>query len=127
RDWSSDVCSSDLGGLRSFAAITLPHLQPMLVVVTLFEILVALTAFDMIFALTGGGPGTATTVLSYFIWAESFKMLSFGKGLALATIIAGLSVVLIAALMRLMPREALVGEGRGDVGPGSAPGRAQRW
>src|SRR5207249_900254 len=35
------------GGLRSFAAITLPHLQPMLVVVTLFEILVALTAFDM--------------------------------------------------------------------------------
>jgi len=51
-------------------------------------------------------------VLSYFIWAESFKMLSFGKGLALATIIAGLSVVLIAALMRLMPREALVGEGR---------------
>jgi len=100
------------GGLRSFAAITLPHLQPMLVVVTLFEILVALTAFDMIFALTGGGPGTATTVLSSFIWAESFKMLSFGKGLALATIIAGLSVVLIAALMRLMPREALVGEGR---------------
>src|SRR5207247_8828465 len=52
------------GGLRSFAAITLPHLQPMLVVVTLFEILVALTAFDMIFALTCGGPGTAPTVLT---------------------------------------------------------------
>src|SRR2546428_474576 len=100
------------GGLRAFAAVTLPHIQPMLVVVTLFEILVALTAFDLIFALTGGGPGTATTVLSYFIWAESFKMLSFGTGLALGAIIAGLSLVLIAALMRLMPREALVGEGR---------------
>ncbi len=99
-------------GVRRFAAITLPYIQPMLVVVTLFEILMALTAFNLIFALTGGGPGTATTVLSYFIWAESFKMLNFGKGLALATIIAGLSVVLIAALLRLMPRDALLGEAR---------------
>lgn len=99
-------------GVQRFAAITLPYIQPMLIVVTLFEILLALTAFDLIFALTGGGPGTATTVLSYFIWAESFKMLSFGKGLALATIIAGLSVVLIVALLRLMPRDALLGEAR---------------
>lgn len=100
------------GGLRVFAAVTLPHIQAMLVVVALFEILLALTAFDLIFALTGGGPGTATTVLSYFIWAESFKMLSFGTGLALATIIAGLSVILIVALLRLMPRDALLGEPR---------------
>lgn len=100
------------GGLRVFAAVTLPHIQPMLVVVALFEILLALTAFDLIFALTGGGPGTATTVLSYFIWAESFKMLSFGTGLALAAIIAGLSVILIVALLRLMPRDALLGEPR---------------
>ncbi len=100
------------GGVRVFAAVTLPHIQPMLVVVALFEILLALTAFDLIFALTGGGPGTATTVLSYFIWAESFKMLSFGTGLALAAIIAGMSVILIAALLRLMPRDALLGEPR---------------
>src|SRR3989442_8216934 len=89
------------GGLRAFAAVTLPHIQPMLVVVTLFQILVALTAFDLIFALTGGGPGTATTVLSYFIWAESFKMLRFCTGFALGGSIAGLSFVLIAPLMRL--------------------------
>src|SRR3989442_13401129 len=96
------------GGLRAFAAVTLPHIQPMLVVVTLFEILVALTAFDLIFALTGGGAGTATTVLSYFIWAESFNMLSFCTGFVLGAIITWLSLVLIAALMRLMPRAALV-------------------
>jgi ABC-type sugar transport system permease subunit len=82
----------------------------MLVIVALFEILLALTAFDLIFALTGGGPGTATTVLSYFIWGETFRMLSFGKGAALAVIIAALSIVLIIGLMRLMPKEALLGE-----------------
>ncbi len=100
------------GGVRSFWAVTLPHIRPMLLVVALFEILVALTAFDLIFALTGGGPGTVTTVLSYFIWAETFKMLSFGKGLALAAIIAALAGVVIVAMMRLMPREALLGEAR---------------
>lgn len=100
------------GGVRSFVAVTLPHIRPMLLVVALFEILLALTAFDLIFALTGGGPGTVTTVLSYFIWAETFKMLSFGKGLALAAIIAGLAGVLIVAMMRLMPRDALFGETR---------------
>lgn len=99
-------------GMRAFAAITLPHIGPMIIVVALFEVLLALTAFDLIFALTGGGPGTATTVLSYFVWAETFRMLSFGKGLALATIIAGMSVVLIAGLMRFMPRDALLGERR---------------
>ncbi len=97
------------GGLRTFGAITLPHIQPMLITVALFELLVALTAFDLVFALTGGGPGTATTVLSYFIWAETFKMLSFGKGLALAVIIAALALGIIAALMRLMPADALLG------------------
>jgi ABC-type sugar transport system permease subunit len=97
------------GGLRMFGAITLPHIRPMLVVVALFQVLVALTAFDLVFALTGGGPGTATTVLSYFIWAETFKMLSFGTGLALAVIIAALALVVIAALMRLMPHDALLG------------------
>ena len=98
------------GGWRRFTAITLPFLRPMLVVVALFEVLAALTAFDLVFALTGGGPGTATTVLSYFIWGETFRMLSFGNGAALAVIIAALSGVIIAGLLRLMPREALLGE-----------------
>src|SRR3989442_3392410 len=86
------------GGLRAFAAVTLPHIQPMLVVVTLFEILVALTAFDLIFALTGGGPGTATTVLSYFFWAQSVKMLSFCTGFGLGAVLTRPSPVLNAPL-----------------------------
>ncbi|MGH2425856.1 MAG: carbohydrate ABC transporter permease [bacterium] len=97
-------------GLRRFAAVTFPHIRPMLIVVILFELLLALTAFDLIFAMTGGGPGTATTVLSYFIWSESFKMLSFGRGMALAVIIAGMAVILIAGLLRFMPRGALLEE-----------------
>ncbi len=95
---------------QRFRYITLPGIQAMLVVVSLYEILVALTAFDITYGLTGGGPGTATTLISYFTWAETFKMLNFGRGAALAVLIALVSVVIIFGLLRAMPKDALVEE-----------------
>jgi multiple sugar transport system permease protein len=98
------------GTWQRFRYVTLPGIQAMLVVVSLYEILVALTAFDITYGLTGGGPGTATTLISYFTWAESFKMLNFGRGAALAVLIALVSIVLIFGLLRAMPKDALVEE-----------------
>jgi ABC-type sugar transport system permease subunit len=69
-----------------------------------------LTTFDITYGLTGGGPGTATTLISYFTWAETFKMLNFGRGAALAVIIALISIILIIGLLRAMPKDALVEE-----------------
>ena len=57
-----------------------PGIRPMLVIVTVYEILMALATFDLTYSLTGGGPGTATTLLAYFIWSETFNQLSFGAG-----------------------------------------------
>ena len=95
---------------QRFRYITLPGIQAMLVVVALYEILVALTAFDITYGLTGGGPGTATTLISYFTWAETFKMLNFGRGAALAVVIAIVSVIFIMGLLRAMPKDALIEE-----------------
>jgi ABC-type sugar transport system permease subunit len=91
-----------------FRAVTLPGIRPMLVIVALFELLMAVTSFDIVYALTQGGPGTATTLLTYFTWAESFRKLDFGAGSALAIIIALGSLVLILILLRAMPKGALV-------------------
>lgn len=93
-----------------FRTVTLPGIRPMLVVVTLFELLMAITNFDIVYSLTQGGPGTATTLLTYFTWAESFRRLDFGSGSALAIMIAAASLVLILILMRVMPKGALVEE-----------------
>jgi multiple sugar transport system permease protein len=95
---------------QRFRYVTLPGIRAMLVIVSLYEILIALTAFDVTYGLTGGGPGTATTLISYFTWAESFKMLNFGRGTALAVLIALAALVIIAALMRAMPKGALADE-----------------
>lgn len=93
---------------QSFWYITMPNIRSTLVVVALYEVLVALTTFDLIFSLTGGGPGTATTVISYFIWAETFKMLSFGRGTALAIILAATALVIIFVMIRVIPRDAFM-------------------
>jgi multiple sugar transport system permease protein len=100
------------GPFGRFWAITLPGIRPMLVVVAIFEALMAITNFDITYSLTQGGPGSATTLLTYFTWAESFKMLDFGRGAALAIMIALGSLVAILVLIRAMPKEALVEEQR---------------
>ncbi len=96
--------------LDRFRHVTLPGIRPMLVIVTVYEILIALTTFDLTYSLTGGGPGTATTLLAYFIWSETFNQLSFGQGAALAIIIALVSLVAIFVILRALPDDALLGE-----------------
>jgi ABC-type sugar transport system permease subunit len=99
------------GVLGRFWSITLPGIRPMLVIVALYEVLMAFTNFDIVYALTQGGPGTATTMVTYFTWVESFKKLDFGTGSALAIIIALASLVVILVLVRAIPKGALVEEG----------------
>ncbi len=98
--------------ISRFWTITLPNIRPMLLIVALYELLMAITAFDITYSLTRGGPGTATTMLTYFTWAESFKMLDFGRGSALAIVIALGSLVAILALLRAMPKDALLDDAR---------------
>ncbi|MBS1253937.1 MAG: Lactose transport system permease protein LacF [Anaerolineales bacterium] len=95
-----------------FRHITLPNIRAMLVIVILYETLMGLTTFDLTYSLTGGGPGTSTTLISYFTWAESFKMLSFGRGAALAIVIALTSLIFILGILQAMPKDALLGEGQ---------------
>lgn len=91
-----------------FRAITLPGIRPMLVIVAIYELLMAITNFDIVYALTQGGPGSATTMLTYFTWSESFRQLNLGRGSALAILIALGSLVAILVLIRAMPSDALV-------------------
>ena len=95
------------GVLDRFRFVTLPNIRTVLVIVVLFEVLMGLTAYDITYSMTAGGPGTATSLVSYFTWSEAFKQLNFGHGAALAVIIALVALVLITAILRALPRGAL--------------------
>ena len=49
---------------QRFRHITLPLIRPAIVVVVIMRLMIALSAFAAIYAATGGGPGTATEILT---------------------------------------------------------------
>jgi len=88
-----------------FRFVTLPQISTMIAVLTVYETLIAITSYDVTYAMTGGGPGSATTLLAFQIWKQSFSMLNFGNGAALAFLTALLSLVFIALILWAIPAE----------------------
>jgi ABC-type sugar transport system permease subunit len=97
------------GGWQRFAYVTLPQIKAMLVVLLVYSTLVAFTSYDLVYAMTGGGPGTATMLLSFQIWRESFSMYNFGTGAAVAFITVLISLGFIFAILKALPSD-LFGE-----------------
>jgi multiple sugar transport system permease protein len=85
-----------------FRYVTLPHLKAPLLIVLVYETIIALSVFDLVYVLTGGGPGSATTLFSWFTYTATFKYLNFGQGAALSFIMAAVLVVFIVVYMRIV-------------------------
>lgn len=95
---------------KRFRYIVFPEIKSMIVVLTVYNALTAFTSYDLVYAMTGGGPGTATTLLSFQIWRESFSMYDFGTGSAVAFIVVAISAVLIIAITRALPSDLFASE-----------------
>jgi ABC-type sugar transport system permease subunit len=98
------------GPLKKLIFITIPQIKGSLIIVLIYECIMGITAYDVVYAMTGGGPGGATTLLSYFVWAESFKMLHFGRGAALGVIMALITLGFIMAILKAIPTDIMVEE-----------------
>lgn len=93
--------------LQLYRYVTFPHIRTSVVVVALYNTLMGLTAYDIVYTMTSGGPGTSTSVISYFTWSISFTELNMGEGAALATMMALVSIIFIVGLLRALPKGAL--------------------
>ena len=81
--------------------VTLPLMLPTIVVTLVFRLLVSVKVFDEIYLLTGGGPGTATEVVSYTIFRRFFTEGQTGYGAAMSVI-----VLFALALLFILARAA---------------------
>ena len=88
------------GPLQSFRAVTFPVLLPLITVDLVTITVETFNTFDMVMALTGGGPGTATQVLSLKIYDQIFTELSLGRGAAMAVVLLLVNAVMIALYFR---------------------------
>ena len=67
--------------------VTLPLMLPTMLVTLVFRLLVSVKVFDEIYLLTGGGPGTATEVVSYTIFRRFFTEGQTGYGAAMSVVV----------------------------------------
>lgn len=82
------------GPVKRFFSITLPWLKSSLLFSTIVSTINALMTFDIIWIMTRGGPGAATTTLSWLGYVQSFQFLRFGEGAATLYLLTMLSLAL---------------------------------
>jgi len=85
--------------------ITLPLMMPTIAITFGFRLILAFKVFDEVYLLTGGGPGTATEVLSCTIYRVFFTQDRAGYGAAMSlfamVLVAILAITAMAAARRL--------------------------
>lgn len=72
------------GRWHLFRTVTLPLLQPVLLVVILLRLIDAARIFDKIFIMTRGGPGSSAYTMTLTIYIEGFTKFDFGYASALS-------------------------------------------
>lgn len=92
RDLYEAASIDGAGAYRQFRNVTLPMLSSTTFFVMITTIISSFQVFALVFILTQGGPGTATTVITFYIYQVAFSFYDMGYASAMAW-------VLFAAIM----------------------------
>ena len=88
------------GRFQQFFNVTIPLLRHTIVTSSVVMVVGTLTSFETVLILTKGGPGIATRILPYEMYAQGFKSYNMGYGSSIALVL----VVIATALSLLMVR-----------------------
>ncbi len=90
---------------QRFMHITIPLLRPEIYVVILTTTIYALKVFGPIYSMTGGGPGNATMVASYFSYKNFFQNSNVGYGAAISTILTLIIALITVVYIRVQTQQ----------------------
>jgi len=88
--------------VRRFFHIMLPHLARAITVVVLIQTIFLLSVFAEILVTTNGGPGYATTNITYLVYAQSLLQFDVGGGSAGGVVAVILANIVAIFLMRMI-------------------------
>ncbi len=92
-------------GWQMFRYITLPLIQPFIIVAAVMRIIDALKAFDTIFVITNGGPGTASETINMLLYQTAFGYYNLGYASAMVVVFFVLIMLLSLVLLRTRQQE----------------------
>ncbi|MCI1979240.1 MAG: sugar ABC transporter permease [Bifidobacteriaceae bacterium] len=85
--------------------VTIPSIRPTMFLVTIQLIIGSFQVFDQAYLLTGGGPGTATVTIVYYIFNQGFGSLKMGYASALSFVLFAVILVFSLINMRIVNKE----------------------
>ncbi len=87
---------------QQFLHVTLPMLQPVMIVNVTISLMGAFNVFDIPFIMTAGGPANATNVMALHIYIRGFKFYRFGFSAALSYVLLVIVTLVAAIQLKLM-------------------------
>jgi raffinose/stachyose/melibiose transport system permease protein len=91
---------------QQFLNVTLPLLQPVMVINVLLSLAGALNVFDIPYVMTEGGPANSTLVMALHIYLRGFKFNKFGYSAALGYVLFAIVTVVVLIQLRLMKSDS---------------------
>ena len=91
--------------LRIVFGIILPQMRGVILVMAVLKTIFALKMFDQVVTLTGGGPGSSTETLAYFIFNVGFRWFDMGYASALAWILTAIMMFISIWYVRMLLSE----------------------
>jgi multiple sugar transport system permease protein len=85
-------------GWQTFRLVILPLVQPIMLIAILFRALDVFKLFDIIFSLTGGGPGSQTETVSFYVYQLGFKNFRLGYTAAVSILVLIIVSIFITIL-----------------------------
>ena len=92
------------GGWQRFRYVTLPLLQPIILIVTLFSVIFTFADFQLVYVLTHGGPQNATHLFATYAFDIAMGAGQLGMGASIALTMLPALALLILALTLYMRR-----------------------
>ena len=90
---------------RVLRTLTFPMLTPVLTLVFVLRAIDAIRLYDAVFSLTAGGPGTATEVLTYYLYRTGLVFFRLDRASAMALLFLYVTVVFTGLVLRRFMRE----------------------
>jgi multiple sugar transport system permease protein len=90
------------GGWQRFRYVTLPLLQPIILIVTLFSVIFTFADFQLVYVLTHGGPQNATQLFATYAFDIAMGAGQLGLGASVAlTMLPALALLIVALTLYL--------------------------
>lgn len=89
---------------RRLRSVILPLLATTILIDFVLITLGTLNDFTLIFAMTGGGPGTASNVLSVFMYQQAFNTFQLAYGTAIAVVLLVIGAIFSVVYIRTLRR-----------------------